>query len=640
MLRMTSGRASFEPRLVHRTPQTLRDAQAVQSRACIRLASSEVVRTTIDDLAATRHGDHWKQWQQLAASAPPFLTPEFFTLASRFEHHPSIVVRAFDDDTLVGVLPLVRDGGRISSLRCDFTPGFDYCGTVAGVDAIWQALLADHTWNELVLDKIPADSLLAVHLPALANAAGCPSTVRLDTRHAYFPLRGFEAALSAKFRTNLQRCARKAGGIELERIEVPDRAAFDEALAIEAMAWKSRTGTSIDSDPRSAHFYRVVSRLFGRRHAGALYFLRVAGRRVATLLAVEDARTLFALKIGYDPTVANLSPGHLLVWKVAAAAEARGLQELDFVGHDDEWKRKWTDRAKEYVSIVIYRDSPQALMHFAMRQLVRPHLPPWLRGPLCEMLPRGCQRADIVGTHTVIERARGRLDRGLGIKTAIKRRFEPPREHLGAPSAYVAGDWVQVKTDVATTLDDRDRTRGLLFTNTQRETIGGVFRVAKQVRRLRDDHGQYRPISRTVLLAGVDCAGHGADPAGCGRHCPMMYRDEWLQPAAAPTQGAPHTEATRSARVRPLDDIRAGLDVFGRRNGLTFMPEMAQYAGKRFAVANRITTVFEYDRWVPTRQAIYILEGLNCAGNAVGDKGPCDRACSLMWAEDWLLLDA
>jgi hypothetical protein len=92
--------------------------------------------------------------------------------------------------------------------------------------------------------------------------------------------------------------------------------------------------------------------------------------------------------------------------------------------------------------------------------------------------------------------------------------------------------------------------------------------------------------------------------------------------------------------VRPLDDIRAGLDVFGRRNGLTFMPEMAQYAGKRFAVANRITTVFEYDRWVPTRQAIYILEGLNCAGNAVGDKGPCDRACSLMWAEDWLLLDA
>jgi CelD/BcsL family acetyltransferase involved in cellulose biosynthesis len=607
-----------------------------------RLLILRSMHPALVDLPRARHQPDWKSWQELTASAPPFLTPEFFTLASRFSTDRAFVAEAWDGDRMIGALPLARSGDRLIALSCDYTPGYDYYGTPEGVDAIWRSLREDPSWNQLVLGKVPVGSVLASRLQTLANADGCPVVTRLDSRHPYFALPGFEAALSPKFRSNIQRCARKAGGIELEKIPIPDRAAFDEALAIEAMAWKGVAGTSIAADPRAAHLYRAVSRLFGRRGLGTLYFLRAGGHRIAMLFAIEDGHTLYALKIGYDPSAANLSPGHLIVWKVAADAEARGLKQLDFVGHDDEWKRKWTDRVHENVALTIYRGTATGLARYALH-LARPHLPQALRDGLGGgLLPR-CQHADIIGAHTLVAKLRGRLDSGLGIKSGIKRLVRPPpkREALGAASVFAPGSWVRVLPEAALreALGPRDRTRGLLFAPTQWETAGKVYQVATHVRRMRDDHGRFRPISRTVLLEGVDCAGHGSEPAGCGRHCPMMYRDEWLEPAAAPQRGPTQAVAGQHARIRSLEEIQAGLDLRGRRDGLTFMPEMAQHAGKHHRIASKLTTVFEYDRWITTRGAIYILDGVHCSGAVVGDNGPCDRACSLMWHEDWLIVE-
>lgn len=597
------------------------------------------------ELGHARKSADWKRWQTLTAKAPPFLAPEFFTLVARFEPDEAVVAEAWESDALIGALPLARHGDRISNLRCDFTPGYDYYGAPAGIESIWKELRADPSWAELELGKIPCDSVLATRLPGLATADGYPVAFRIDARQPYFTLPGFEAALSPKFHTNLVRCARKAGGVELERIPVPDRAAFDEALALEAMAWKGLAGTAIDSDAQAAQFYRTLSRLVGRRGAGALYFLRAQGRRIAMMFAVEDAHTVYALKIGYDPAAANLSPGHLLVWKVAADAEARGLAELNFVGREDGWKRKWTELAHERVAMTIYRPNRIGLARYAKRHLIRPRLPENLRGGIKDVLPRHCQREDLIGVHSLLAKVHGRLTSGLGIKSGIRRMVNPPppRDPLGEPSQFAPGSWVRVKPadQLRGALDDRDRTRGLAFVPTQWETVDQVYRVASHVRRLRDDHGVFRPVGRTVLLDGVDCAGHGPEPAGCGRHCPMMYRDEWLEPAPAPTRGPtpPATAHTAHARVRSFEEIREGLDLQGRRDGLTFMPEMAELAGKRFAVVNKLTQVFELDRWVETRAPIYLLEDVHCHGTVTGKRGPCDRACSMLWHADWLVLE-
>jgi hypothetical protein len=425
----------------------------------------------------------------------------------------------------------------------------------------------------------------------------------------------------------------------------PRRADFAEATAIEAMAWKGAAGTGLVSSPEAAHLYRAIGRLLGRRERAHLSFLRAGGRRIAVLFAVEDAHTLYALKVGYDPQYSQLGPGHLLFWKVAADAERRGLRELQFLGQDSEWKRKWTDEAHELVFVRVYRRSMMGMTRYALRERIKPHLTTWMHD-LRTPLRRGCQRGDVIGVHSFVDGLRGRLDQGLGIRSGIKRALagsRPPDDPLGAPSRFAPGDWVRVLDAplVQSTLDANARLRGLKFIPQQWASCGRILRVQKVVRRMRDDRGGYRPISGTVLLEGVSCAGDGPDPAGCGRRCPTMFRDEWLEAVPRPRQAppAPGPSRQRHARVRGAEEIAAGLDLAGRRDGVSFMPEMAAYAARRFPIVEVIPKVFEYDRWVDTVKPVYVLEGVHCGGAIPGEPGPCDRACAVLWHEDWLVIE-
>ena len=62
-------------------------------------------------------------------------------------------------------------------------------------------------------------------------------------------------------------------------------------------------------------------------------------------------------------------------------------------------------------------------------------------------------------------------------------------------------------------------------------------------------------------------------------------------------------------------------------------------AGRRLRVVRRLSRVFELDRWTPPRAPVYLLDGARCTGAVLGDLGPCDRGCALMWHGDWLELD-
>jgi len=579
--------------------------------------------------AVRRTGD-WQSWRELARDAPPFLAPEFLALTAPLTTGTPMVALARGGERVVGALPFVTRDRELGAWSSDHTPGTDYLGSDEGLEAIWRTLAHDRSWDELFLRKLSADSALATRLPALARADGCPTVVRPAGRHRYFGLPGFEARLEPRFRKNLQRCGRKAGGLALERIVRPTRQDFDEALALEAGAWKATAGTHIASDARVAHLYRALGRLFGAR--SSLCFLRAAGRRVAALFTVEDARTLYALKLGYDPADAAIGPGHLMIWTVAADAERRGLGELNFVGTDDAWKQKWTDTTHELVSIRTYHRTARGLVYYGLREIVKPRLPDSMRD-LSSPLRHGCQRAELIGVHTFGQRLHGRLGNGLGLRRHLRAR----KDSLGEASRFAAGSWVRVldAERIGQTLDGDARLRGLKFVPVQWESCGRLYRVHQPVRRIRDDSGSYRPIARSVLLEGVSCAGDGPDPAGCGRRCPLFYRDEWLEAAPAPHLPPPGPTLRRHARVRGADEIAAGLDLFGRRDGLSFMPEMAAHATRRFIIADRLATVYEDDRWVPTRKPIYILEGCSCSGRARG----CDRACALLWHEDWLLVE-
>lgn len=217
-----------------------------------------------------------------------------------------------------------------------------------------------------------------------------------------------------------------------------------------------------------------------------------------------------------------------------------------------------------------------------------------------------------------------------------------PGPRLGKPSRFPAGAWVRVRSPdgVFATLDQRKTLRGLLWGWQQWPSCGTVHRVLKPVRRMMDDAFQVRAISGTVILDTVPCSGPQGNH-GCGRDCPMMFRDEWLEevPAPPPPAAAPRDGDAAYATVRSAAEIVATLDRHRECQGLMFMPEMYAYAGQRFRVRRRVDWVLDGGARVPVTAPIYLLEGLHCGGEILGAEGPCDRACRLLWHQDWLLME-
>ena len=86
-------------------------------------------------------------------------------------------------------------------------------------------------------------------------------------------------------------------------------------------------------------------------------------------------------------------------------------------------------------------------------------------------------------------------------------------------------------------------------------------------------------------------------------------------------------------------EILQTLDANGSLNGLPFMPEMLEYCGKRFRLANMIqkTCVESSPRFFDLRGFregdVWVLDELRCSG---AEHDECGRRCLLFWKAAWL----
>ena len=87
--------------------------------------------------------------------------------------------------------------------------------------------------------------------------------------------------------------------------------------------------------------------------------------------------------------------------------------------------------------------------------------------------------------------------------------------------------------------------------------------------------------------------------------------------------------------VRPAAEILATLDEDGRLEAVPFMPEMLQYAGRRFTVDRRVEKICDTITQTGSRrlEGTVYLEDLRCDGS--GHDG-CQAGCRIYWKEAWL----
>lgn len=269
-----------------------------------------------------------------------------------------------------------------------------------GLELIWDVLQQQKGWDRLRLRDLP-EGAGEWELRRMAEENGHPCGLWVSLRSPYLPLpemsapapqpagqkkqkvqklpasdaryEQVEAALDGKFRQNLRRRRRRMaeqGEVKYVLLDGKDAKALDEGLAdfftIEASGWKGQGGTAIAQRPELVGFYTQIARDAAKRGALALGFLELAGKRVAAHLSIIHAGRHFLLKLGYDESLHEFSPGQQLVSDAIRDACARGLREFDFLGPCMEWKLDWESKLRAHTWLTIFRPTPRGkLVHEA-----------------------------------------------------------------------------------------------------------------------------------------------------------------------------------------------------------------------------------------------------------------------------------
>lgn len=178
-----------------------------------------------------------------------------------------------------------------------------------------------------------------------------------------------EAALDSKFRQNLRRRRRRLaeqGKLEYVLLDGKDAKKLDEGLAdffdIEGGGWKGEGGTAIAQRPELVGFYTQIARDAAKRGALALGFLELGGKRIAAHLTLVQAGRSFLLKLGYDESFHEFSPGQQLTSDAIRDACGRGLREFDFLGPEMEWKLDWESKVREHTWLTIFRPTKAGVL--------------------------------------------------------------------------------------------------------------------------------------------------------------------------------------------------------------------------------------------------------------------------------------
>ena len=290
------------------------------------------------------------EWEALAdrVGATPFARPGWLQAwFQTFADGPATVVTVRAREGLVGVLPLVRSGGTLSSPTNWHSPSFEILAE--NPDAV-RALLTPVLGARRLSIRFLAPAAAGV-IVAEMGAAGYVPRVRQADSLPVLTITGdwptfFGSRVSRNLRSTIRRREarlRAAGAWEFEVLDGSEHCErfLEEGFRIEATSWKGGAGTAIVSRPDTHQFYREIGRWAAGRGSLRLSFLRLEGRAIAFDMGLEEAGRFYSLKPGYDPEFSDLSPGRMLQRFQLERAFEIGLESFDFGGSPNRHKTQW-----------------------------------------------------------------------------------------------------------------------------------------------------------------------------------------------------------------------------------------------------------------------------------------------------------
>jgi hypothetical protein len=236
-------------------------------------------------------------------------------------HWPLADVICPDDEARHELVPALADFLR----RAPYRRGLLVLGPLPARSAANDGLVAMGRGEYYDL-HVQDTSFVDCHMKSDELAAGRSKLLRSDLRKAHRRLANLE---DTRFVT-------AAKGDDLAR----EVGAF---LDVEASGWKGEAGTrtAIALDPRLTAFYRALSTMQGDHVRCELNAVYTGDRCIASQFCVRTREEYAVLKIGYDETFKNVSPGNLLLeYTLERCSADPTIERVNLVSRtprDSEW---------------------------------------------------------------------------------------------------------------------------------------------------------------------------------------------------------------------------------------------------------------------------------------------------------------
>jgi len=215
-----------------------------------------------------------------------------------------------------------------------------------------EALESARGWDKLALTDVPEDSRVLGPLTARLGAGGLRPRSEVACVCPYLPLPATWAELEAQLTHNFRRNHRKKRR-RLGAVLVPWQDGDDVRAAIATLAQLHQE--RMETSGRGGNFRRPDYRAFHERFAeraarrGWLYIalLERDGKPIAARYGFLYRGTYYAYQSGFDPAVADDSPGEVLLGMVIEDLIGRGVREFNFLRGAQPHKFHWTDLKRE-----------------------------------------------------------------------------------------------------------------------------------------------------------------------------------------------------------------------------------------------------------------------------------------------------
>lgn len=325
------------------------------------------------------------EWEALAdrVNSMPFVRSGWIMAWCKYFAAGSLEVLSIRrDDRVVGLVPLCRRFGMLRSPTNHHTPAFGLLAEDQSAALYLVQALFSQAHDQISLAYLDTENGDVAAFLATARDARERVIVRTQDHSLFIPLKGadwstLESRLGAKLRGDLRRRWRRLEQAGHPSFEIADGSEnlsklLDEGFGVEPSGWKERRGTAINSSLRTLSFYREIARWAASRGTLRLAFLRLDGRALAFQFGLEEDRTYYFLKGGYDPAFRQYAPGKLLVRELLRCASEAGLKNFQFLGKEEEWKREWTSAYRSRVTVSAFRPSLLGYVELIAQEYGRP----------------------------------------------------------------------------------------------------------------------------------------------------------------------------------------------------------------------------------------------------------------------------